>query len=110
MIYKKTSAPIVKDEKLIINGKFVKGPIPWSWLEKAAHVDSMALSTAWIIWFYYGVTGKRIFKFSNAHLETFNISRQAKSRVLKKLEAAGLIKITKAVGRSPIVEIVMDVV
>ena len=91
-----------------IKCKFVRGPVPLPWLLKASAVDSMALSVAWVIWFYCGLNKSQIFKLSNKDLINLGINRQTKSRVLKRLEEAELIKISRCQGKSPIIEVVYN--
>lgn len=100
------SLPVESSTKERIKCKFIKGPIPLPWIVKASSVDSKALSVAWVIWLYHGLNKSQLFKLSNKDLSNIDISRQTKSRVLKKLEQAELIKVSRSAGKSPIIEII----
>ena len=104
------TTPIVKPSKPVANeqieGKFVMGPIPWSWLVKASQIDSRTVYIVLVIFFYKGVQKQKRFKISNKLLSELGINRQAKSRALKGLEDSGLIKIYPQKGGSPLVEII----
>jgi uncharacterized membrane protein len=47
------------------------------------------------------------FKLPNGRLSARGVSRQAKYRALARLEAAGLIKVARAHGKTPVVTIIV---
>ena len=85
--------------------KFLKGPIPWKWLCRAAVLCGKAFQVAIAIWFLAGVHKRREIKLSGQAVEDLGVSRYACYRGLKLLEKAGLISVQRAPGRKAIVTI-----
>jgi DNA-directed RNA polymerase subunit N (RpoN/RPB10) len=84
--------------------EFLKGPIPWNWLCRAAELCGKAFQVAIAIWFLAGVH-KREVEVSGQAVEDLGVSRYACYRGLKLLEKAGLISVHRAPGRKAIVTI-----
>jgi len=86
-----------------MKGRFVKGPIPWTWLSKAAHLPRAALVVALAIWFLRGLTkaGKGGIKLRPSLLNELGLDRKAGYRGLKALETAGLVSVERRRGASP---------
>lgn len=85
--------------------KFLKGPIPWTWLSKAAQQSGKALHVAIIIWFLAGINKSRTIKLSNKILREFGVKRHSGYRGLKALESVQLISVKRHRGRNSIVTI-----
>ena len=85
--------------------KFLKGPIPWAWLAKAAHQSGKALHVAIALWFLAGVKRKRTVALSGAVLRTLGVNRHSGYRGLAALEQAGLVSVERHPGRNPLVTI-----
>jgi len=85
--------------------KFLKGPIPWEWLCKAAQQPGKALQVALAV--RHLTTLKRCsnVKLSANVLAELGVKRHAGYRGLKKLEDEGLVFVTRHSGRNPIVQI-----
>jgi hypothetical protein len=85
---------------------FVKVPL---WLAAAAAKatgDPAILVLAHMLhasWKAHSLT----FRLSNSYLARNGVSRKSKSRVLRELEAAGLIRMEQKNGRSPLVTLVV---
>jgi len=89
-------------ERLRVAGdRFLKGPIPWSWVADAAALPGQALLVGLCIWRLAGVKKSRTVFFGNSDLKPLGIDRAAKSRALLALEQARLIKIIRQHGRFP---------
>jgi DNA-binding MarR family transcriptional regulator len=86
--------------------KFLKGPVPWNWIEKAARLPGKSLAVGLCIWRLMGATRSNTIKLSNRECEALGITRHAKSRALRQLEAAGLIAAEHHRGRFPRIKIV----
>ena len=90
--------------------KFVKGPVPMWWLEKAHALGGAALFLGLILFHKDGLprfASGAGHKLSNAYCEACGISVQAKRRAIKALSEAGLINIVSATNHaSPVVELV----
>jgi len=83
--------------------RFLKGPIPWAWLMRAAELPGRALHTAVALWFLSGVTRSETVKLSGRPLAELGVDRHAKYRALAALEGAGLVRVTRSPGRNPVV-------
>ncbi len=87
--------------KLKPPSKFLKGPVPWAWIEVAAQLPAKCLAVGLCLWRLAGATRSETIKLSNKECEALGVSRHAKSRALKHLEAANLIKVEHHQGRFP---------
>jgi DNA-binding MarR family transcriptional regulator len=86
--------------------KFLKGPVPWPWLEEASHLPGKALQVGLCLWRLAGSTNSMTIKLSNTEVAALGVKRDAKSRALKHLETAGLVKVERHRGKFPRVTIV----
>jgi len=89
--------------KLVRGQRFLKGPIPWPWLMRAAELPGRALHTAVALWFLSGVTRSETVKLSSRSLTELGVDRHAKYRALAALERAGLVRVTRLPGQNPLV-------
>ena len=85
--------------------KFLKGPIPWSWIAKAANCPGQALQVMMVLWFKAGLQKKRTVKLSYKELAKLGCKRESARRGLKALEDVGLVSVERHPGRSPVVTI-----
>jgi hypothetical protein len=83
--------------------RFLKGPIPWSWLGRAGQLPGSALHVAIVIWHLAGLHGARTVALSNVPLDDLGVDRHAKRRGLAALEGAGLVVVERHAGRNPLV-------
>jgi DNA-binding MarR family transcriptional regulator len=93
------------DRQKSLLAKFLKGPIPWSWIEKACRLSGKSLAVGLCLWRLAGATKSKTIKLSNSEVAALGIDRHAKTRALKQLEAAGLIEVIHHRGRFPRVTI-----
>jgi len=87
-----------------IKGHFVRGPIPLSWISKAAHLPGKSLNAGLACWYLMYLKKSNKFKLSNIVANKFGLNKDSKLRALKNLEDAGLIRCTRVQGRSVVVE------
>jgi hypothetical protein len=87
--------------------KFLCGPIPWDWLTAAARLRGRATQVAIAIWFLRFVKGSMTIRLSGKVLRELGVERKAGYRATKALERAGLISCVHALGKSPIVTILI---
>jgi hypothetical protein len=87
---------------------FLKGPIPFVWLQKANSLGGSTGIVATGLWFYVGINKSRYFKVESKLEQFTGHTRQTRQNALKRLDAAGLIKLTNHDGSYPYVE-VLDV-
>jgi hypothetical protein len=88
--------------------RFLKGPVPMSWLTAAARLPGKTLAVAIALWRLSGAVKSPTVKLSNAELEVLCVDRNAKSRALRALQKAGLISIEQRPGCLPRVTILMN--
>jgi hypothetical protein len=83
------------------HGRFLKGPIPWSWIVRASTLPGRALLVGLCIWRLAGATRSHTVSLGNSDLKPLGIDRATKSRALTVLEQAGLIGVARQPGRFP---------
>lgn len=88
--------------------RYIKGPIPFDWMAKAASISKSAAKTALVLWFLRGLTRERRFRLVPARCREFGLDEKAKARGLKSLQEAGLIEVTANRGAAPFVEILEE--
>jgi hypothetical protein len=97
--------PKVKPPRPGPGDKFLKGPIPWSWLSKGASLKGQALHVGIALWLLAGIKRSQSVRLSNSVLEDLGVSRFSGYRALHTLESAGLISVDRHAGRNPVVTI-----
>jgi hypothetical protein len=85
----------------IVGSRFLKGPVPWCWITAAAALPSRALLVGLCLWRLVGAMKSDTVSFGNSDLRSLGVDRATKSRALRALERAGLIKLTHQPGRFP---------
>jgi hypothetical protein len=85
--------------------KFLKGPIPLTWLAIAGEQPGKALHVGVALWHLAGLKRTQTVPLSASLLLTMGVSRHSGYRGLKALEGAGLVSIVRHPGRLPIVTI-----
>lgn len=89
-----------------LSGRFLKGPIPMKALWKAACLPGQALAMYLAVRHQADLTRKPIVRVPRSLLHEFGIDKDSKSRSLRALEAAGLIRVMQLPGHSAQIEIV----
>lgn len=87
--------------------KFLKGPIPWAWLCRAARAGlrTKTLHVAIALWFLTGVGKSWKVKLTRSIMNSLGVKPDAASRGLRGLEACRLISVDRQKGRAPVVTI-----
>lgn len=80
--------------------RFVRGPIPLSWLSKACGLGGKVGQVSLAIWYVRGVSGDPI-ALTNTLLTTFGVTPKTGRCVLHRLESAGLVSVERRHGRCP---------
>ena len=83
--------------------RFLKGPIPWAWLMRAAELPGRGLHTTIALWFLSGLTKSSTVRLGGRPLTELGVDRHSKYRSLRHLENAGLIRVTRMRGKNPTV-------
>src|SRR5262245_51600019 len=81
--------------------RFVKGPIPLSWLQQAIALPGKALHVGCIVWYLSGLNRSHPVIFSPAVAAQFGLSRGAARRGLLCLEKAELVSVQRQSPKSP---------
>lgn len=103
-------APKPATERLrAADGRFLKGPIPWAWITRTAALPGQTWLVGLCIWRLAGAKKSDTVFLGNSDLKALGIDRAAKSRALRVLEQAGLIKIARQPGRFPTVTLLSTV-
>ena len=84
-------------------GLFLKGPIQLAWLIKACRLPGKSLHVGITLWFLCGLQKTKRVAPTRSVLRRFGIDRHSAYRALKALENAGLVKVDRQAGRSPVV-------
>ena len=77
--------------------------VPVSWLEAAARLPGKSLHAGVALWFAAGLARSRSVPLSNISGLRFGLDRNAKYRALGWLERAGLVRVRRKIGRTPVV-------
>ena len=84
---------------------FLKGPIPMDWLSRAARLPGKAINVALAICWLSGMAKNAPVKLTKKALALLNVSRDAATDGVTRLEDAGLIRVTRSPGRSHVVSV-----
>src|SRR5436309_2835357 len=79
--------------------RFLKGPLPWTWLTLAMRQPGKALHVALAIWQHAGMANSGTIKVNLSRLD--GVTHSAASRGLNALERAGLVTVLRQKGQSP---------
>lgn len=77
-----------------------------AWISSAADLPGKAVHVALAIFWLVGMRPQRQVKMTRKALNLFNVSEDAYRDALPRLEAAGLIKVSRFPGQRALVEIV----
>lgn len=83
--------------------RFIKGPIPLSWVTTAAQLGGKCCQVGNALWYVAGLQRSGAVKLSYAILELFGVDRWTYYRALDALAAAKLVSVERACGKSPVV-------
>ena len=79
---------------------FLKGPIPWAWIEKAGKLPGKALAIAMVLWKQVGCDNRRTVRFNlTQSCKRWRVSIDTGRRGLKALVTAGLISVVHPDGK-----------
>jgi hypothetical protein len=77
---------------------FLRGPIPWPWLETAAQLPGRALALALCLWREVGRHKRRTVRLCLGQVG-LGVNEQAARRALRVMEVAGLVSVLRKPGR-----------
>ena len=85
--------------------RFLKGPVPMSWLAAAAKQAGKALHVGIALWHLAAMKKSARVSLSGSVLSSFGVDRFAASRALTSLERAGLVQVERHDGWRAVVTI-----
>lgn len=88
-----------------VGPRFIKGPLPLPWIQRAAAVPGKGLHVALGLCYVSGLRRSKTFPFKRSVAAGLSVSPDALYDALTRLEQAGLISVTRHRGRSPVVTI-----
>ncbi len=77
---------------------FLKGPIPWAWLQRAMKLPGKALHVAMLLWKEAGIRRDRTVRLNLSAAEKNGVPTDTARRALEALEAGGLVSVTRRQG------------
>jgi hypothetical protein len=87
-------------------GRFIRGPIPLAWMQKASTLPKCGLVVAVAVAYCRGLEKKNEFRLRPARLRDFCIGRSTAARGIEALEKSGLISVLhRHQGRAPLIEV-----
>jgi hypothetical protein len=86
---------------------FLKGPIPLWWLTRASKLPGKATALGIALWWLRGMSKDDSFKLTGKALEAMNVSRDAATDGLRRLEVDELVSVERAKGKRPTVHIIL---
>jgi DNA-binding MarR family transcriptional regulator len=82
--------------------RFLKGPIPWAWLQRAANLPGHALHVGIYLWWLAGMKNTAAITVSVGTLDKeLGVKRHTAGRALTSLSEAGLVHSDRRPGRKP---------
>ena len=90
-----------------VRGKFIAGPIDVSWVVQAKRLGATPLLVGLALWHLKKLRQSDTFTVSNVMLQEWGVQPDAKSRALRALESAGLIRVERRGKRSPLVALIV---
>jgi len=82
------------------SGFFLHPQVQLAWVERAAQLGTQALVVGILLQFRFLLSQKEPVTLPKNFLARFGISKGVKQRALKKLEDAGLIRVSRETGQS----------
>jgi hypothetical protein len=79
--------------------KFLRGPVPWGWLDRAGRLPGKALAVALVLWKEAGCLNRREVRLCLNGPLPLGLNRQSARRGLRRLIAAGLVEARHRPGR-----------
>jgi hypothetical protein len=93
-------------EEVPLSVPFLKGPIPIWWLTRAAKLPGKATALGIALWWLHGMSKDSAVKLTGKALKAMNVSGDAATDGLRRLEADGLVNVQRAKGKRPVVHII----
>jgi hypothetical protein len=79
--------------------RFLRGPIPLPWLQRASRLPGKAMTVAVILWWKVGCTKRWEVRFCQRMYQEWGVSIYAARRAIRALASEGLVTVMKSPGR-----------
>lgn len=89
-------------------GRFIKGPIPLSWIVEACKLGGQVPKLAYVIWYLAGMNKSPWFRLNPGAWKQFSIERHSLYRALNLLEEKGLIEVLRKRGKSAEIRVIKE--
>jgi DNA-binding MarR family transcriptional regulator len=86
--------------------RFLKGPILLAEIAAAARLPGQALAVLLAVYHRAAISRDSRVRLPRGLMQEFGVTKDAKARALRQLEAAGLIRVERRTGRAAVVELV----
>ena len=86
-------------------GGFLKGPIPTDWLAIAGNLPGKTLHVGLALWYAHGFEKQSRFRFTPKWHAWLGVRPHSLRKSLDRLQQAGLIRVERPPGSSPVVTI-----
>jgi hypothetical protein len=90
----------LRSSRSLMQGRFLKGPIPLQQIAVAARLPGQALAVYLAIHHRTALTGSTTVTLPKALLRQFGVSRDSKARSLHALQNASLVAVERGKGRT----------
>jgi len=91
-----------------INGRFIKGPLPWDWLCRAAALTEKSLHVGLGLWFISGLRKSLTVKMQKRVLSELQVSRRSFYKAVDRMVEAGLVSVTRNPGQTYVITLLLD--
>lgn len=91
-----------------INGRFIKGPLPWDWLCRAAALTEKSLHVGLGLWFISGLRKSLTVKMQKRVLSELQVSRRSFYKAVDRMVEAGLVLVTRNPGQTYVITLLLD--
>jgi hypothetical protein len=82
-----------------LGGKFLRGPVPWTWIARAFRLPGKALAVGLLLWREAGCADRATVRFRGGLARGLGAHPDTARRGLQALEAAGLVRVERPSGR-----------
>jgi hypothetical protein len=78
---------------------FLRGPVPWKWIQQAGALPGKALAVGLLLWLQAGCSKGRVVRFSMTRAAELGCHPDTVRRGIHALESAGLVRVERPAGR-----------
>jgi hypothetical protein len=79
--------------------RFLKGPVPWAWLDRAGRLPGKTLAVGLVIWHRAGMSPTGKVRLCQTRVSDLGLTETSIRRAIANLEADGLIEVWRKPGQ-----------